>query len=186
MHQADQPSDQDNDSSRHLENAFYARHDAELIGQVRESGRETHDKEQLAQVTGIQDPMVLDELYRAGLDTETIAALCLVPLIEVAWADGHLDQREREAVMRAVDEEGIKQDTPAYRLIMEWMEHPAPELHQVWADYVVALCRAIPSDFRKLVRDEVIGRAVAVAGDGAFLKAEKQVISRLERVFDTV
>ncbi len=178
-------------SGRNLEEAFFARQDAELTEKIRIKNLESESKEQLAQATGIQDERVLDELFQFGMNTQTIAALCLVPLIEVAWADGTLDDRERAAVLKAVEEEGIKPGSSAYQLLMEWMNHPEPELGHVWSDYVTALCRIIPADVANLVREEVMGRAYAVAkASGGFLgfghkvgKAEKKVLEKLEAVF---
>ena len=74
------------------------------------------------------------------------------------------------------------------------MEHPAPELRKVWEDYVTALCRATTPEIAKLIRDEVMGRARAVAqASGGFLglgnkisRAEKKLMAELEQVFDRI
>ena len=40
-------------------------------------------------------------LVEIGIRSDTLAALCLIPLVEVAWADGRLDPPEREALLAA-------------------------------------------------------------------------------------
>src|SRR6478735_273609 len=62
----------------------------------------------LAAVSGIEDRSLLADLLAAGIRPETFACLSLLPLCEVAWADGDISNREREAVMQAAAHHGIE------------------------------------------------------------------------------
>ena len=55
----------------------------------REASRET-----LAKASGISNPAILDKLLDLGIRPEIVGALAVIPLVEVAWADGTLDGRE--------------------------------------------------------------------------------------------
>lgn len=53
----------------------------------------------LAEATGVADANLVARIAGLGIRAETLAALTLVPLIEVAWADDRMDPRERGAVL---------------------------------------------------------------------------------------
>ena len=57
-------------------------------------------KQAMAEESGITDHVLLDQLISLDLDADTVAAISLVPIIEVAWSDGELDEKERSAVLR--------------------------------------------------------------------------------------
>ncbi len=136
---------------------------------------------------------MLDHLVALGLDGETVAALGLVPLIEVAWADGRMDDAEHKAVLAAARERGVDDASPAGLLLDGWLSTPPPpRLLEVWTQYVQALGENLEVAERHTLRDEVIGRARAVAeAAGGFLglgskisQAERDMIARLEAAFD--
>ena len=54
----------------------------------------------------VADDAVLEKLANFGMDASTLAALSLAPLVLVAWADGEVDAKERDAVLAAAAEVG--------------------------------------------------------------------------------
>ena len=80
--------------ARALEDAFFTKENARLLEQLKEKQK----REALREVVQIKDETFLDRLIELGIGPETVLALTLVPLIAVAWADGTLDSRERDAV----------------------------------------------------------------------------------------
>jgi hypothetical protein len=95
-----------------LGDAFY-RDDAEAYRAPLELRREEEDAlEGLADASGISDQAVLRKLAGLGIRADTLAALTLIPLIEVAWADGKMNPREREAVLSGARSTGISEDSP--------------------------------------------------------------------------
>ena len=58
-------------------------------------------KEALSEASGITNDSILENLFRLGIDAEMVAALQLVPLLEVVWAAGELDEKEKQAVLKA-------------------------------------------------------------------------------------
>jgi len=128
-----------------------------------------------------------------GLDGQTVAALGLVPLIEVAWADGRMEDAEHKAVLAAARERGIDDASPAGLLLDSWLSNsPPPRLLEVWTQYVKALSENLDAAERGTLRHDVIGRAREVAeAAGGFLgmgskisQAEQKMLERLESAFD--
>lgn len=174
-----------------LEEQFFARQEKELRERVRRQAEEQSRRAGLAEASGLDDPAVLDRLAGLGLDGETVTALELVPLVEVAWADKILHQAEREAVLRAAEESGVGAGSPAHALLESWLENrPSRELVRAWKDYVEALVAELGPEERQALREEVLGRAHAVAeaaggflGIGKVSEAERAVLAELERAF---
>jgi len=174
-----------------LEEQFFARQEKELRERVRRQAEETARREGLAAASGLRDPEVLDRLAALGLDGESVAALGLVPLVEVAWADRSLHDEERQAVLRAAEESGVAAGSAAHELLESWLEkRPGRELLAAWKGYVEALAAELGPEERQTLRQELLGRARAVAesaggflGMGKVSDAERAVLADLESAF---
>jgi len=181
------------DRRRALEEQFFARENEKLRQQLRAKMESQSHREGIAKASGISHPEVLDHLVKLGLDAETVIALGLVPLIDVAWADGKMAERERLAVLSAAREKGIDDASPAGLLLASWLSAPPPpKLSEVWIDYVRALCQQLDPTERSELRDDLLGRARAVAESaGGFLglgskisSHEQEELARLEAAFE--
>jgi tellurite resistance protein len=145
-------------------------------------------KQSLSRASGITDDAVLERLVEAGIGSQTLAALSLVPLVEVAWADGSMDPRERAAILEAAAEAGIGRRTPAYDLLAGWLEQrPGPALGVAWCDYVSELCSAMSADSRASLRHDLLGRARTVArAAGGILGVDARISADEQRVLDSL
>ena len=103
------------DRGRSLEDEFFRREDKRLLAKLSELKAAEMNREALARATGITRPEVLDKLLGLGVRAETVAALSIVPLVEVAWADGSLDPKERRAVLDRARDSGIAPGSTAAR-----------------------------------------------------------------------
>ena len=54
----------------------------------------------------IDDPVLLRRVMGLGVTLDTGAAFLLAPLVQVAWAEGAVTDREREKVLRISTERG--------------------------------------------------------------------------------
>lgn len=139
----------------------------------------------------VLDPSLSEALAGLGLRAETLAALTLVPLVEVAWADQHLDAEERKAVLRGAESVGIAQDSPGHALLQAWLEErPDPRIFEAWREFVAALCARLSIEGQLQLREDLMGRAREVAeAAGGFLgvrsisRREEAVLRELESVF---
>jgi tellurite resistance protein len=117
--------------------------------------------------------------------------LTLVPLIAVAWADGTLDGRERDAIIKAAEEKGVSPETAGHQLLETWLSRrPERELFDSWKQYVRGIWETFTDEERQRMRERTLDWAVAVAeASGGFLgviskvsPAERVVIKELEKV----
>lgn len=177
-----------------LEEEFFRRREQALIEKMRQEQQRRELTEALSEASGIKDPEVLRKLVDLGIQPRTLAPLALVPLVEVAWADGSIARQEREAIVKAAHEAGLEKGSAGFALLESWLEErPDPRLRQVWLEYVRALCQVLDDAGQKRLRDEVLGRARAVAqaaggilGFGRKISpAEEEVLRELETAFTT-
>jgi hypothetical protein len=177
---------------RALEEAFFARENERLRQRLIDADTDRSRKAALAAASGITDEKVLDRLAGLGLGTDTLAALALVPLVAVAWADGSIDRTERAAVLDAAKQAGIGGQGAGQELLDRWLgERPPAALLDAWMDYTRAICAGLGTSERAALRDELLGRARRVAeATGGFLglsspisDAEAAVLAKLEGAF---
>jgi hypothetical protein len=179
------------DRKRALEESFFAKENQKLLEQMRASVKAEEVRKSLAAASGIQDEAVLDHLASAGIDAQSFAALTLVPLVEVAWAEGRVDAKEREAVLKASHESGLAKDSPGHRLLENWLnEKPSPQLFATWKEYVAALRESVDPPTYDTLRGTILDRAESVAksaggflGLGAVSSKEKKVLDELQSAF---
>ena len=136
---------------------------------------------------------MLGQLVDLDVSSETLAALSLVPLIAVAWADGSLDAKERQAVLAAAEQLGLETKHPGYQLLERWLKQkPDKKLLAAWKGYAATLSQTLSEAAKEALKEELLGRGRAVAeAAGGLLgfgnkvsKSEQAVLDDLERAFD--
>jgi len=173
-----------------LEYEFFHRVDDELLARLKAKMDFEQQEHALADATGIKDEAVLAELVELGISSETIFALSLLPLIWVAWADGKIADKERDAILQAAHSTGHERDTASHHLINEWLNHePAETLKTAWKDYVHALCETVSPDIKAMIKRDVVERSRKVAesagGILGFHKISEKQQAVLKEVADT-
>ena len=108
-----------------FEEEFFNKYNQKLVDKLRVTLEKQHTREELEQLTGIHDPAVLDTLMALHVDKSTFAAFGLYPLVEVAWADGKVDEKERQAFIAAAAEHGITPGSFAHTALEEFMQEHA-------------------------------------------------------------
>ena len=111
------PGDPFGDRRKALEDSFFMERDQQLLNECGSSSRRWRTRKHLAHVSGILDEQVLLNLVKAGVRAETLAAVTLIPLVEVAWSDGAVTADERTAILKAAAESGITEGTAAYEML---------------------------------------------------------------------
>jgi hypothetical protein len=180
------------DHRRALEEAFFAKQDAELIRRLRAGSEQGTRKQALSAASGIIDDGLLEKLAAAGIEGSTLAAMTLVPLIAVAWSDGALDEKERAAVLSAASGAGLDPSEPGYQLLTQWLaKPPGPHLVETWMGYIRGTTAKLGEDARQALKLQLLGSARRVAeAAGGFLglsskvsAAEEAMLAKLEGAF---
>jgi len=181
------------DRKQALEESFFAKQNAKLLEELRKKESRKATKESLSEISGITSDDVLDKLCELGIEADTWAAVSVAPLVEVAWADGKVEDAEREAVLSAAESNGIASSSPSYLLLENWLAHrPDGRLLEVWGAFIVALCSHMDESGRRELESQVLGRARRVAeaaggflGLGHRVSAEEEVVlTELSKAFD--
>ena len=174
-----------------LEDSFFLKEDKALIENLKKMQKIKETKESLREASGITDSDVLAKLVELDIRPETLAAVTLLPLIEVAWADGEVQEKEKAAIQKAAEKSGIKAGSVELQLLDSWMNHkPTSDVFEAWEHYTKGLCSKLTSAEASILKKEIIDHATSVAeAFGGFIglnkisNEEKKVIERLSKSF---
>ena len=172
---------------RALEEEFFAKKNQQLRDKLKATFDQEMTREKLKATTGITDPVVLERLLALQVRGETMAAFWLYPLVEVAWADGKLDGRERDAILEAAVAGGIERDSPGYEALEAAMaDGPTESRRKVWFAYAKDLASRLDANERRRVRDDLVARARKVAEASGGLFGVGKISSAEQRILDAV
>ena len=175
-----------------LEEAFFAKKNQELLDQFKSEMDVNTQRDDLKSATGISDDGVLDQLIEIGLTSESIAAVSLVPLVLVAWADGNIKEKEREAVLTSAGQSGVRPDSVAGQMLSSWLEEkPDANLAEIWKDYITAIGEKLPAGDKVKLGEQLLSRCNTVAeaaggflGLGSVSVNEKVVLDMLKTTLE--
>ena len=151
----------------------------------------THDPEaverDLARVTGLKDRDVLAQLRLLGFTADTVVLLFLVPLVQVAWANGSVTAAERAEVLSRAARGGVLPGTRSYAVLTRWLDvQPDAAFYSACFDAIRTVALLLPEETDVSIAHELLrsGRAVAhasggVLGFGAVSAEEKALLARL-------
>jgi len=176
---------------RALENQFYEKENAEKLAAMKGKLDTQKSRDELRKASGMTDEAVLEKLVALGLRANTIAALSLVPLIQVAWADGAIQDNERTAILQGAHGKGLEKGTDGYDLLQAWLnKRPSDALYEAWEAYIKALASQLNDEQNRLLKNQIVGFAKMVAASaGGFLgigrvsASEEKVLARIETAF---
>lgn len=174
-----------------LEEHFFLKEDQKMLENLRSLQKMQETKEALAQVSRIRNEAILQRLVELDVRPETLVSLRLIPLVEMAWANGSVDEKEKAAVFAAAEREGWAKDQPDYEILARWMEHrPAPKLLEAWLNYVRGLAEHFTpeekAEFKKAVMTHARNIAEASGGFLGFGKisaSEAEMLRKLDAAF---
>ena len=175
-----------------LEEAFFAKKNRELLEQVKADLDTKAKRDELKAATGITADSVLDGLIAIGVNAESLAALSIAPMVLVAWADGSIAEKEREAIMSAAEKEGVTSSSTAGKLLDGWLdERPDDDLAEAWKGYVEALKLKLPAGDQVKLGEQIMGRCKGVAesaggflGLGSISAEESEVLKMLKATLE--
>jgi hypothetical protein len=111
--------------------------------------------------------------------------------VEVAWADGTLDAREKRAILDRAEKSGIAPGAIDHDLLRSWLDHkPEPKLLTAWTHLIQGMCEQLTDEQVTALRTGLVERARAIAkasggllGVGSVSTVEEDMIRRLESAF---
>ena len=176
-----------------LEDEFFRKEDERLTSKLRELKAKEATREELSRISGIKNTAILDRLIQLGIHAETLVALSIVPLAEVAWADGAIDAKEEQAILDRAAKSGVTPGSSSYDLLKSWLERrPEPRLLTAWIHMIQGISENLTAEQVEALRAGLVERVGAVAGAsggvlgmGKISSAEAEMIRQLESAFRT-
>ncbi len=178
---------------RTLVDAMFHEQDQQLLQDLHERLEKQDRRQQLAGICDIDDDALLSHMVDLDLQPEVIAAIAIVPLVVVAWADGAVQPQERVAILQAAESTGVTPKDGGYPILEHWLSTaPGPEILDAWKLYIAALCKQLNDEEIAELKGDLLGRVDKVAkAAGGILgitnkvsESERAMLKTLEQAFD--
>jgi hypothetical protein len=76
----------------------------------------------LAELEKITNEELLHRIHASGFTEDTFQLLHIVPLIQVAWADGEVTASERERILKLAQAQGLADGGPTRCALLDWLD----------------------------------------------------------------
>jgi len=148
----------------------------------------TLDRESIRKATGITQEAVLDNLVQLSLSGEMMSAFQLFPLVEVAWADSVVDEREIRAVLEAAHDHGIVRGSASHSMLENALKsRPNEDARKAWYMYAGELRKTLSPHELTTFRNDLLEHARRVAkASGGILNAVFQVSHNESKVLKAI
>jgi hypothetical protein len=171
-----------------LEEEYFGKKNQELIERMRERRAREADRQKISEVMGINDQEVLEALQDLGYTSETIQLLHIVPLVEVAWAEGGAADREREMIFKIAESRGIQPGSAAHEVLTHWLEEkPSGRFFENTLRAISVVLALLPEEQREASRRDLIAYCSQIAsvvasgilGRGGITDEERALIAHI-------
>jgi hypothetical protein len=182
-------NDQGSNDVLKREEDYFRKQDRELIEKMRKASAAAQERLALETQTGIHDPEMLQQLQDLSFTPDTIGLLPLIPVLQVAWAEGGISAGERTAIVALARSRGITAGSEADRQLTAWLdqrpsddtfrkatrliaamvEHPSEGLQDVTADDLLKYC------------EQIAHASGGIFGIGAVSAEERRALEQITR-----
>ena len=177
---------------RTLEEDYFRRQEKEVIEKMRRGVEAETERRRLGDKAGVADEAVLADLQALGYTAETVMLLHLVPLIQMAWAEGSVSDRERDLIVQAARSRGVEAGSAADQQLGRWLSaRPSDELFDKTLRAIRTILHARPAEEREASERDSLSLATAIAtasggilGFGAVSEDERTILARISQALD--
>lgn len=166
---------------RALEEDYFRKKDRALVEKMREAAAAEQARGEISRKTGVADPALLQELLDLGFTPDTVILLPLVPVLEVAWAEGGITAAERDLLVKLARSRGIDANSAADLQLTQWMaSKPEPVVFQRAGRLIAAmLASGTEAPGGKMTADELVAycEQIAAASGGIFGTSLRSITS---------
>lgn len=167
---------------RGLEEEYFHKKERELLEKLRLRMLAEAEREHMAETLGVQDMEILSDLQALGYTEDTVALLHLVPLIQVAWADGDVAERERDLILDLAKARGLEEGSAAHRQLTGWLtQRPSEEFFQDTLRIVARLFEALTPERQAASKRDLVSYSADIASISGGILGLGRKVSREER-----
>jgi hypothetical protein len=175
------------DRRRAHEDEYFRKRDQELVERARLLAEDEAALQRLAEAADVHDEDILRDLQRLGYTAETVTLLHVVPLIEVAFADGVVSEPERAAIIAAVRARGVEPESQADRQLAQWLtDPPSAVLSDGSLHLLGALLQKRPPDERAAAIRALLDSCTAVASASGGVLGFRSISDKEQRAVDRI
>jgi hypothetical protein len=107
---------------------------------------------------------VIDEWQRLGFTKEKLPLLFLLPLVQVAWAEGFLQASEQRVILQIAAERAVTPGHPAYEDLLRWFdERPSDEVFAATMSLIGKVMEMLPTAERVDFKEKLLADCLKVA-----------------------
>lgn len=110
------------DREKAMESNYFRQQDAKLLEKLRQKAPLDEIAGALRDKLQIDNPDLLQRVRDQGVTPDTAPAFFLLPLVQVAWAEGKVSKREHETVLRLAETRGVEGGSPSHAQLVTWLE----------------------------------------------------------------
>lgn len=110
------------DREKAMEADYFRKENERLLEKLRQGAKLDDIAKALGEKLQVDNQELLARIRGLDLTREAAPALFLTPLVQVAWAEGSVGNREREAVLRLARERDVEEGSPTYLQLVEWLK----------------------------------------------------------------
>ena len=176
---------------RAQEAAYFRNQDAQLIEKLRETARLEEIAGALEEKLQVDNPELLRRVIDLGVTHDTAPAFLLAPLVQVAWAEGEVTEREQQTVLRLAGARGVEENTPAHAQLLAWLRaRPHDALFDTATEVIKVGLSVLPSGEREERIQRIVQAchevAAASGGLGRLLGLGSGVSGEEASLLDTI
>jgi hypothetical protein len=149
---------------RALEEEYFRKKDRELVEKMRRAAEAEQARGEMGRQTGLQDPALIAELQELGFTPETVVLLPLMPVLELAWAEGGITAAERQLLVSLARSRGIAEGSSADKQLIEWMaSKPTPAVFERASRLISAVLSSGAGVTAGLTADQLVAYCEQIA-----------------------
>ncbi len=153
------------------EEEYFRKQEKELVEKMQMDKTRESERLEMASALGTADADIVSALQELGYTPATVPLLYLVPLIQVAWAEGSVSKHERTLILEAAHARGIEFGSTAYECLSEWLDaRPTEEFFERTLRVISALLETLPPEQRENSKRDLVSYCAKVAeASGGFI-----------------
>jgi hypothetical protein len=175
------------------EDEYFRKREQELIQKMRQRAETDATRQQLAERSGIADPAVLQDLEALGYTPDTVRLLHLVPLVQMAWSEGGVSDRERSLILDAARAGDVADGSAAADQLAQWLTtRPTDRFFETTLRVIGALLAGQPAAERDAAQRDLLAYCSAIAsasggilGRGKVSDTERNLLQHISHELET-
>jgi len=172
--------------ARSREEEYFWKKDQELIEKMRRQAAADQAKREMGAKAGLDDPELISELQALGFTTDTVTLLPLVPLVQMAWAEGGVSDAERQLIVQLARSRGIDAGSAADRQLSAWLASRPDQQVFARATRLIRAMLATPTAQAGLTADDLVKYCESIAAASGGILGMKKVSAEERALLSTI